>query len=318
MPTERPKPRFRAIWTLFVAAGLLAVGVAVWGATHQSSPEDVDAGSPQTNAPPSSVSTSPGPSGSPSAEPVVEAPTRFREALASWREADTGTFTQASVIPGIGRLTLTGAYQLSTRSSDVTQVFAAEGDEPVEIRFVGTEGLTYLNSPDWGRELRPCWMRYDVRVLADSAGIVMANGADSLPANVVALSHARATRVDPTDPEAVLGTVRLADAVPLFGSSLVKALGDARLDGPVAARFRLDDGEIASWRISGRRMSAALASAKTVTEPSGALLVAVASYDVEVSYDELGTAEIDVRPPAPELQMTQAEAESGAGCPASR
>lgn len=316
MPTERPHPRFPRIAMLAVAAGLLAVGVSVWGAMQQSSSEDDGDGPPATSSPPSSASTPP-PSGDPSGEPVPDARTRLREALAGWRDADTGEFTQTSVIPGIGRLALTGVYQLSTRSSDVTQVFAPEGDEPVEIRFLGAEGDTYLTSPDWGLELRPCWMRYDARVLAESTTVIT-NGAESLPANTVALSHARATRADPTDPEVVVGTVRLADAVPLFGSGLVQALGGARLDVSVAAKFRLVDGEIASWRISGRRMSAALASERDLIELDGVLLAAVASYDVEVAYDELGTAEVDVRPPAAELQMSQAEAESGAGCPASR
>ena len=317
MSTERTHPRFPRIAMLAVAAGLLAVGVSVWGAMHQPSSEDDRAGSPSTSAPPSSASTTPDPSDGPSGEPVPDAQAELREALAGWRDADTGAFTQTSVIPGIGRLSLTGVYQFSTRSSDVTQVFTPEDADPVEIRFVGAQGDTYLTSPDWARELQPCWMRYDARVLSASTTVI-ANGAESLPANVVALSHARVTRTDPTDPEVVVGTVRVADAVPLFGSGLVKALGDATLDGPVAAKFRLVDGEIASWRISGRRMAAALASDKELTETDGVLLAAVASYDVEVKYRDLGVTEVDVSAPAPELQMSQAEAQSGEGCTAAR
>lgn len=321
MPTERPHPRFPRTAMLAVAAGLLAVGVSVWGAMQQSADDDGEASAP-SSAPTSPVGTAPdpsdGPSDGPSGEPAPDPQTRLREALAVWQDADTGTFTQTSTIPGIGRLALTGAYQLSTRSSDVMQVFTAEDAEPVEIRFLGAQGSAYLTSPDWGPELLPCWMRFDARVLAESTGTVLANGADSLPANVVALSHARGTRADPTDPEVVLGTVRLADAVPLFGSGLVRALDGATPGAPVAAKFRLVDGEIASWRISGRKMAAALASDPALTGPSGVLLAAVASYDVEIAYDGLGTAEVDVSAPAPELQMSRAEAEAGRGCRASR
>lgn len=317
MKTKRSEPRYADIWLPAVVAGLLAIGLSIWGATNQGSDEEAG-GSPPASAPPShSPSLTPAdPSERPSDEPVVDARTRLREALARWQEADTGGFTQTSVIPGIGKLTLKGVYRLSTRSSEVTQVFASEDEEPVEIRFLGTQGDTYLNSPDWGRELRPCWLRIDARALAESTGISIVNGAGSLPANVVALSRARALRVDATDPEIVVGTVRLVDAVPLFGSRLVNALRDATLDAPVPAEFRLVDDEIAGWRVSGRSMAAALGSAKALAEPSGVLLAAVASYDAVVEYDELGAAVPDVRLPAPGLRMTPTQARSGAGCPA--
>lgn len=308
MPTERPKPRFPATVALAVAAGLLAVGVAVWGATHQPSSEEPGVATPQTPA------ATPQPSPSPSGEPV-DARSRLREALARWEDADTGTFTQTSVIPGVGTLTLTGDYRLSTRSSEATQVFAATADDgagPVEVRFLGSQGATYLNSPAWGPEIRGCWMRFDARALANATGVALANGAASLPANVVALSHARATRVDPTDPEVVVGTVPLTDAAPLFGSGLVRALRDTALDALVAAEFRLVEGEVLSWRIGGDSMVAALESA--LADPSESVLDAVASYDVEVEYDGVGATEVDVRLPARELRMTQAQAQSGVGC----
>ncbi|MDO9495620.1 MAG: hypothetical protein Q7J48_07950 [Nocardioides sp.] len=316
MKAKRSEPRYADIWLPAVIAGLLAIGLSVWGATHQGSDEEAG-GSPSASAAPSqSPSAAPAdPSGSPSGEPVVDARTRLRAALASWQEADTGAFTQTSVIPGIGRVSLTGVYRLSTRSSEVTQVFTGEDEEAVEIRFLGTQGDTYLNSPDWGPELRPCWMRIEARTLAESTGISIVNGADSLPANVVALSGARALRADPTDPEIVVGTVRLGDAVPLFGSGLVNALRDVALDAPVPAEFRLVDDEIAGWRVSGRSLAAALGSEQALAEPSGVLLAAVASYDAVVEYDELGAAVPDVRPPAPGLRMTPAQARSGAGCP---
>lgn len=318
MKTKRSGPRYADIWAPAVVAGLLAIGLSIWGATHQASDEEAG-GSPSASAPPShSPSAAPDPSGSPSGKPVLDARSRLREALARWQDADTGAFTQTSVIPGIGKLTLKGVYQLSTRSSEVTQVFASEDEEPVEVRFLGTQGDTYLNSPDWGREIRTCWMRIDARVLAESTGISTVNGAGSLPANVVALSRARAVRVDPTDPEIVVGTVRLVDAVPLFGSGLVGALRDGTLDVPVPAEFRLVDDEIAGWRVSGRSMAAALGSEKALAEPSGVLLAAIASYDAVVEYDELGTAVPDVRPPAPGLRMTPTQARSGIGCPAVR
>lgn len=321
MKTKRPGPRYADIWLPAVVAGLLAIGLSIWGATHQGS--DGEAGpSPSAGAPPSptqsSSATPTEPSGSPSVEPVADARTRLREALARWQQADTGAFTQTSVIPGIGKLTLEGVYRLSTRSSEVTQVFTGEDDEAVEIRFLGTQGDTYLNSPDWERELRPCWMRIDARTLSESTGISIVNGAGSLPANVVALSRARALRADQSDPEVVVGTVRLVDVAPLFGSRLVNALRDATLDVPVPAEFRLVDGEIVGWRVSGRSMAAVLGSEEALAEPDGVLLAAVASYDAVIEYDELGAAVPDVRPPAPGLRMTPAQARSGAGCPAAQ
>ncbi|GEP32372.1 hypothetical protein NSZ01_01400 [Nocardioides szechwanensis] len=308
MPTERSKPRLPATVVLAVAAGLLAVGVAVWGATHQPSSEE-PGGSPQET-----TTATPEPSPRPSDEPPVDARSRLRDALARWEDADTGSFTQTSVIPGVGTLTLTGVYRLSTRSSDATQVFAAdEGDvEPVEVRFLGSQGATYLNSPAWGPELRTCWMRFDALALANASGVALANGASSLPANVVALSHARATRVDPTDPEVVVGTVPLTDAAPLFGSGLVRALRDTPLDALVAAEFRLVAGEVVGWRIEGDSMVAALESA--LATPTESVLAAVASYDVEVEYEGVGATEVDVLLPARELRMTQAQAQSGVGC----
>lgn len=309
MPTERPKPRFPATVALAVAAGVLAVGVAVWGATHQPSSEEPGVATPQTPA------ATPQPSPSPSDEPPVDARSRLREALARWEDADTGAFTQTSVIPGVGTLTLTGVYRLSTRSSEATQVFAATTDEgagPVEVRFLGSQGATYLNSPAWGPEIRGCWMRFDAHALANATGVALANGATSLPANVVALSHARATRVDPANPEVVVGTVPLTDAAPLFGSGLVRALRDTALDALVTAEFRLVEGEVLSWRIGGDSMVAALESA--LAAPSESVLSAVASYDVEVEYDGVGATEVDVLLPARKLRMTQAQAQSGVGC----
>lgn len=308
MPTERTKPRLPATVVLAVAAGLLAVGVAVWGATHQPSSEEPGASAPET------TTATPEPSTQPSDEPPVDARSRLRDALARWEDADTGAFTQTSVIPGVGTLTLTGVYRLTTRSSDATQVFVAdEGDvEPVEVRFLGSQGATYLNSPDWGPELRTCWMRFDAQALANASGVALANGAASLPANVVALSHARATRVDPTDAEVVVGTVPLTDAAPLFGSGLVRALRDTPLDALVSAEFRLVGGEVVGWRIEGGSMVAALESA--LATPTESVLAAVASYDVEVEYDGVGATEVDVRLPDRELRMTQAQAQSGVGC----
>lgn len=303
MPTERPKPRFQATVALAVATGLLAVGVAVWGAMHQPTSEE-PGGSPLETT-----------TATPEPSPQEDARSRLREALARWEDADTGAFTQTSVIPGVGTLTLTGVYRLSTRTSEATQVFATtedDGADPVEVRFLGSQGATYLNSPAWGPELRDCWMRFDAQALANASGVALANGAASLPANVVALSHARATRVDPTDPEVVVGTVPLADAAPLFGSGLVRALRDTTLDALVAAEFRLLKGEVVSWRIGGDSVVAALESA--LATPTESVLAAVASYDVEVEYEGVGATEVDVRLPAREFRMTQAQAQSGIGC----
>lgn len=318
MPTKRPKPRFPVLWLPAIAAGSLAVGLAVWGATHQGAPPD--AGSPAPPVSDSSSSSSPTPSASPdptvspSGEPVAIG-SRLRSALVSWREADTGGFSQTSVIPGIGRLSVMGVYQLSARSSEATQVFTAEDAEPVEIRFLGTEEGRYLNSPSWRPEIRRCWMRFDERVLAESTGIAMVNGAGRLPANVLALSEAKALRAHPTDPEVVIGTVSLAGAAPLFGSGLVKALRDPDLPAPVVAEFRLVDDELAGWRVRGRSLATVLRREQALTEPNGVLLAAISSYAVEVEYDAVGATEVDVRPPAPALRMTQEQAQSGVGCP---
>lgn len=301
-----------------VVAGLLAVGVALWGATHQTSPEEAATGSPSpSGSAPLSTGTPPEPTGSPSGEPV-DARSLLDEALVGWRGADTGAFTQVSVIPGIGSLRLEGVYELSSRSSDVTQVFEAEDGDPVEIRFVGARGVTYLNSSGWEPALRTCWMGLDSRVLAESTGVAMVNGADSLPANVVALAHARAARVDPSDPDIVVGTVRLADVASLFGSGLVGALREDVPDAPVDATFRLADGDIVGWRVSGRSMAAALRSGEALAEPNGVLLAAVSSYDVEVEYAGVGATEVDVRLPAAALRMTREQAQSDEGCPAAR
>lgn len=326
MPPERPKPRYLVLWVPAVMAGMLALGLAVWGATHQTAQDEPVTGTsvpstqsstPTTAEPEPSGSATGGPTGGPTGEPV-DAKSALRRALAGWRDADTGTFTQKSVIPGIGRLRVTGVYELSTRSSEATQVFDAEDADPVEIRYAGAEGDSYLTSPDWGPRLGPCWMRFDDRALAESTAVALFNGSDSLPANVVALAHARATRVDPVSPDVVLGTVRLSDAVYLFGSGLVGTLGEGRLDEPVAAKFRLSDGELVGWRITGRSVVAALREADLPDRPGGVLLAAFSSYAVDVEYDDVGETEVDVRLPAEELRMTQAQARSGEACPAAR
>jgi hypothetical protein len=303
MSTERTGAAFVPYARLGAVLCLLAASVTACASRAGQETPDHDAARDESAA-------------SPSAEEAVDARALIRQALKRWQEADTWGFAQAAEIPGFGSMRVEGVFQLSTRSTEGTQIFDTQGDEPLELRYLAIKDVGWMNSQGWEDGLHKCWLRFDAGAIQESTGMAIEEGGGGLPGNAVALSYAEGTRVDPSDPEVVIGTVDLISATSMFGSGVLKALQDTTIEAPVEAEFTLVDGVIDSWSISGQSMAAALEREGALGRRGDDLLAAISSYDVTVDYSELDAAEVNVRPPDPALQMTPAQSESGVGCPA--
>lgn len=242
----------------------------------------------------------------------------LRDALRQWRTADTGKFTQSLSFGPVGGQTTTGVYQLSSRTSSITQATDAPDGQSYEFRFVGIMDVSYMNAKDWPANMGSCWLRFDGAAVERATGMTHSPGAGGLPANAIALSYARGMQLDPADPDSVIGTVDLPTAAMMFGSGVLKLFDDPAMTASVEAEFTLDDGKIDSWRVSGGDLVAAMDREGLLSGVSDELREGLEAFEVEVEYQHLGSTEVDVRPPARSLQMTPEQMDARQGCPAAR
>jgi hypothetical protein len=298
-------PRARYLSGLFW--GLLLAGVSACGsAGSEASRSGESDGSPTANS-----------SESPATSDSVDAKGALRGALVRWQRADTGAFTQIVRFPG-GNMTQTGVYQMSTRTSRFSAAVESPDGQNFEFRILGAGDTSYMNTTAWPDGLGQCWLRFTSESIGNLTGMDTVAGAGGLPANVVALSYARGTRMSRDDEELVIGTVDLVSAASMFGSGVLKLFDDTTLKAPIGAEFTVADGEIVSWRMSGQSLSAALDRQGLLDGMSDGLRAALLEFEVEVEYDQMGSAEVEVRPPDRAHVMSGEQMESNEGCAAVR
>jgi hypothetical protein len=289
-----------------ILGGLLLAGVAACGVTDSDASRSTESdGTASSEA-----------SGSPTPSDSTDANAAVRGALSHWRRADTGKFTQTATFPG-GSVTTSGLYQLSTRTSRTSAAFESPDGQHFDIRVIAIRDTNYLNGP-WSGGLSRCWLRSTTESIGAVTGLETVAGAGGLPANVVALSYARGKRTSTEDDDLVLGTVDLVSAASMFGSGVLKLFDDSTLTAPIAAEFTIADGEVASWRMTGEDLVAAMDSEGLLDGIDNKLRDGLEDFDVEVEYDQVGSAEAAVRPPDRAHVMSGQQLESHEGCSASR
>jgi hypothetical protein len=242
----------------------------------------------------------------------------MKRALRRWIEADTGAFTQTLSLGGASGQTTTGVYQMSSRTSSSTQVTESPSGERFRFQFLGVEDVSYMNTRGWPDGLGRCWLRFDGDAIEQNTGYAQVPGSGGLPANVVALSYAAGTGTDPDNPDVVTGTVDLPAAAAMFGSGVLRLFDDPTMDAPVSAEFTLVDGDIVGWRVTGDDLVTALDREGLLEGVSDDVRSGMATVEVIVEYRQLGSAEVDARPPDRPLQMTPEQMDSREGCPATR
>jgi hypothetical protein len=230
-------------------------------------------------------------------------------------KADRGAYVQNTTFPG-GRTRTSGVYQMSTRTSRNSMSLESPDGQHFDVRFVGFRDVNYMNMPGWSGGLGRCWLRFTTESLARETGMDTVAGSGGLPANVKALSHARGTRTSRADDELVLGTVDLVGAASMFGSGVLKFFDDTTLAAPIGAEFTIVDGELVGWRTTGQSLVAAMDREGLLAGSSDGIRDSLLEFEVEVEYDQVGSANIAVRPPGQALVMSPEQFESGEGCAA--
>jgi hypothetical protein len=234
-----------------------------------------------------------------------------------WKKADTGAFVHTTTFSD-GSMTTSGVYQLSTRTSRSSASVAGPAGQHLGFRLMGVGDTIYLNASAWTGGLGGCWLRFTTQSAGRLAGLDMLGRSGGLPANVVALSYARGTRTSAGDDGRVIGSVDLVSAASMFGSGVLRLFDDTALAAPIEAEFTLVDGEIVSWRMTGQSLVAALDREGLLDRTSKDLRSVLLESEVEVEYDEVGSAEVAVHPPDRAHAMSPGQMQSNQGCPAAR
>jgi hypothetical protein len=232
-----------------------------------------------------------------------------------WQRADSGEFTQTVTFPG-GNITQSGVYQMSTRTSRFSAVVESPDGQHFEFRILGVGDVSYMNTTAWPGGIGRCWLQFTAESIGRLTGMETMAGTGGLPANVIALSYARGTRMSSVDDELVVGTVDLVSAASMFGSGVLRLFDDTRLAAPIGAEFTVVDGEIVSWGMSGQGLSAALDREGLLDGLSEDVRTGMLEFELEVDYDQVGSAKVDVRPPDRAHRMTGQQMETGEGCAA--
>ena len=288
-----------------VVWSLLLAGVTSCGLAESDAPRTTESESSEA----SETTESPDQSGSDEAKSAVHT------ALARWMKADTGSFTQTTTYPD-GSMTTSGVYRMSTRTSRSSAAIESS-DQHFDVRLIGIRDTNYMNMA-WPGGLRRCWLRMTLGSIGKATGLETVGGAGGLPANVVALSYARGLRTSPDDDGQVIGTVDLVSAASMFGSGIVKLFDDTTLAAPIGAEFTIVDGEIVTWSITGQSLLVALDRAGLMAGVSDEIRNGLLEVNVEVEYDQVGSAEVAVRPPDRAHVMSGEQFESHEGCAAAR
>lgn len=245
-----------------------------------------------------------------------EARSAVRSALARWVQADTGVFTQTTTFPG-GSMTTSGAYRMSTRTSRTSLSVDSPDGRHFDFRLIGIRDTNYMNGP-WPGALGRCWLRMTLGSIGEATGLETVAGGGGLPANVGALSYARGTRTSRVDDDQVIGTVDLVSAASMFGSGTLKLFDDTTLSAPIGAEFTIVDGDIVTWEITGQSLVAALDREGLLSGVSDDIRTGLLEFAVDVDYDQVGSAEVAVRPPDRAHVMSGEQLESKEGCAAAQ
>jgi hypothetical protein len=186
-------------------------------------------------------------------------PERLTDAVTGLAEANTGHFASRTAgSGGVLHSTFEGDYQLTppAASATVSRYDAAGDVRATEVLAIGLDA--------WSRAAEAsCWIHYDVTELFAN-GLLVRNGDTYFPAPVAVAGFGSGVYSIAADQ--VTGTTELSTVLSVADLSLPSLLSLSRTaDQRVPATFRLDDGEVAGWKVYVRD---AVEKAREFAEPS--------------------------------------------------
>ncbi len=186
-------------------------------------------------------------------------PERLAEAVTALADANTGHFASRTAgAGGVLHSTFEGDYQLTPPAARATlSRYDGEGEaRTTEVMAVGRDA--WSRGADAG-----CWVHYDVTELFTN-GLLVRNGDTYFPAPVAVAAFGRGVYSIAADQ--VSGTTELSTVLSVADLSLPSMLSLSRTeDNRVPATFRLDDGELAGWKVYVRD---AVEKAREFAEPN--------------------------------------------------